>query len=990
MELKCFKSCIVLFFLIAPVLVVGQDVVSGTITDADQGGPLPGVNVVVKGTATGTTSDFDGNYELRVNSFPATLVFSFIGYATKELEVSGPSTLNVQLDETATGLEEVVVTGLATSVKRSNAANAVASVSADELTGRTPPQTLDGALAGKFTGAQITAASGAPGGGMSVKLRGVTSINGQGQPLYIIDGVYVNNNSIFAGGLNEVSNAAGGGASSTDSQDNASNRIADINPDDIQNIEILKGASASAIYGSRAAAGVIIITTKKGKSGKTKVNVSQALGWNEAVNLLGQRDWDAALAESVFGEGALYTAAESAGRLRDYEKEIYGEKGFITNTNLSISGGGDKTSFFGSFTNNEEEGIVKRTGASKQSFRLNLDHRITDHIKLAVTGNYIRSSADRGFFNNDNRNTTIGISLFNTRPWDYLLPDENGNYPDHPANASNPIQTRDLMTNNEAVSRLIAGGSLDVNIFRTDNQSLKLILKAGFDTYTLKNTVYFPRELQFMSPAVGGVDGLTAEGNTQNKDANYSAFLVHNFELDNDLRFTTQAGVTNEQFSQNTVRVTSTGLIASESNVDQAANTKVSQFRLLQEDSGFFVQEEMNYQDKIVATLGLRGDKSSNNGDANQFFYYPKASAAVNIHNFDFWNVEQLNQLKFRAAYGEAGNFAPYGALFTTYINSLISGNVGIITPTTLGDPSIQPERQKEFEVGLDAGLFNNKVTLELTWYNKKVEDLILQADNEPSSGYTFRWANAGALENKGGEIGINIDAFDTEDFSWDSGISWFKNKSKITKLTVNSFDTQGFGTGLGTFRIEEGKSATQIVGNDADGNVRVLGDAEPDFQMSFNNSFKYKNFSLSFLWHWKKGGDNVNLSRLLSDFGGTSGDYDEISLDPDGVINNGDYRIGAFLGGFADPFVEDASYLKLREIGLYYNLPSSTLERLFNGNVSTVKVGFSGHNIISIFDYNSYDPEVSNFGSTAAGIGIEVAPFPSSKRFMFHLSVGL
>ena len=990
MELKCFKSCIVLFFLIAPVLVVGQDVVSGTITDADQGGPLPGVNVVVKGTATGTTSDFDGNYELRVNSFPATLVFSFIGYATKELEVSGPSTLNVQLDETATGLEEVVVTGLATSVKRSNAANAVASVSADELTGRTPPQTLDGALAGKFTGAQITAASGAPGGGMSVKLRGVTSINGQGQPLYIIDGVYVNNNSIFAGGLNEVSNAAGGGASSTDSQDNASNRIADINPDDIQNIEILKGASASAIYGSRAAAGVIIITTKKGKSGKTKVNVSQALGWNEAVNLLGQRDWDAALAESVFGEGALYTAAESAGRLRDYEKEIYGENGFITNTNLSISGGGEKTSFFGSFTNNEEEGIVKRTGASKQSFRLNLDHRITDHIKLAVTGNYIRSSADRGFFNNDNRNTTIGISLFNTRPWDYLLPDENGNYPDHPANASNPIQTRDLMTNNEAVSRLIAGGSLDVNIFRTDNQSLKLILKAGFDTYTLKNTVYFPRELQFMSPEVGGVDGLTAEGNTQNKDANYSAFLVHNFELDNDLRFTTQAGVTNEQFSQNTVRVTSTGLIASESNVDQAANTKVSQFRLLQEDSGFFVQEEMNYQDKIVATLGLRGDKSSNNGDANQFFYYPKASAAVNIHNFDFWNVEQLNQLKFRAAYGEAGNFAPYGALFTTYINSLISGNVGIITPTTLGDPSIQPERQKEFEVGLDAGLFNNKVTLELTWYNKKVEDLILQADNEPSSGYTFRWANAGALENKGGEIGINIDAFDTEDFSWDSGISWFKNKSKITKLTVNSFDTQGFGTGLGTFRIEEGKSATQIVGNDADGNVRVLGDAEPDFQMSFNNSFKYKNFSLSFLWHWKKGGDNVNLSRLLSDFGGTSGDYDEISLDPDGVINNGDYRIGAFLGGFADPFVEDASYLKLREIGLYYNLPSGTLERLFNGNVSTVKVGFSGHNIISIFDYNSYDPEVSNFGSAAAGIGIEVAPFPSSKRFMFHLSVGL
>ncbi|GBF18329.1 MULTISPECIES: SusC/RagA family TonB-linked outer membrane protein [Arenibacter] len=990
MKQKLIKKNMFLFFLMAPLLLLAQDVVKGKVTDSSLGDPLPGVNVVIKGTTTGTTTDFDGNYELSVDNFPSILVFSSLGYASKEMQLSGPSTLNVALDESATGLEEVVVTGLATSVKRSNAANAVASVSAEELTGRTPPQTLDGALAGKFAGAQITAASGAPGGGMSVKLRGVTSINGQGQPLYIIDGVYVNNNSVYAGGLNEISNAAGGGASSTDSQDNASNRIADINPDDIQNIEILKGASASAIYGSRAAAGVIIITTKKGKAGKTKINVSQALGWNEAVNLLGQRNWTAALAESVYGEGALYTAAESAGRLRDYEKVIYGEKGFITNTNLSISGGGEKTSFFGSFTNNEEDGIVKRTGASKQSLRLNVDHRITDDIKLSLTGNYLKSSADRGFFNNDNSNTTIGVSLLFTRPWDYLLPDADGNYPDHPANSSNQIHTRDVMTNNESVSRLIAGGALDVNLFRNENQSLKMILKAGVDTYTLKTTVFFPRELQFMSPAVGGVDGLSSDGTTQNADANFSGFLVHNFRTDNELSFTTQAGVTNEQFSQNTVRVTSTGLIASEQNVDQAANVKVDQFRLEQEDAGFFVQEEVNYQDKIVGTLGIRGDKSSNNGDANKLFYYPKASLAANIHNFDFWNIEAMNQLKLRAAYGEAGNFAPNGALFTTYINSLISGNVGIITPATLGDPSIQPERQKEFEIGLDAGFFNNKVTLEFTWYNKKVEDLILQADNEPSSGYTFRWANAGALENKGAEIGLNVNAFDSENFSWDSGIIWFRNRSEITELTVASFDTQGFGTGLGTFRIEEGKSATQIVGNDENGNVVALGDAEPDFQMSFNNNFKYKDFTLSFFWHWKKGGDNVNLSRLLSDFGNTSADYDKMNLDPSGTLNNGDYRKSAFGGGFADPFVEDASYLKLREIGLYYNLPENALQKLFNGNVSNVKVGLSGHNIINIFDYNSYDPEVSNFGSTAAGIGIEVAPFPSSKRFMFHLSIGL
>ena len=184
-------------------------------------------------------------------------------------------------------------------------------------------------------------------------------------------------------------------------------------------------------------------------------------------------------------------------------------------------------------------------------------------------------------------------------------------------------------------------------------------------------------------------------------------------------------------------------------------------------------------------------------------------------------------------------------------------------------------------------------------------------------------------------EIGINANIFDTENFSWDFNTNWFKNTSEITELTVNSFDTQGFGTGLGTFRIEEGKSATQIVGNDVNGNVVVLGDAEPDFQMAFNNSFRFKEFTLSFLWHWKKGGDNVNLSRLLSDFGGTSADYDGLNIDPAGTTPNGDYRIGAFLGGNAEPFVEDASYLKLREIGLYYTIPTATLDNIFNGHIS-------------------------------------------------------
>jgi len=987
MKHNLIKRSVFLIFMTMPFVLLAQSVVKGTIEDASYGGPVAGANVIIKGTTVGAISDFDGNYEITVDSFPATLIFSSLGYGTKEVQVTSAGTINVSLAEAATGLDEIVVSGLATSIKRTNLANAVATVSATELAGTTPPKTLDGALAGKFTGAIVSANSGAPGGGMSIKFRGVTSINGNSQPLYIIDGVYLDNSSISSGGLNAVSQASGGGNAS--SQDNATNRIADINPDDIQTIEILKGASAAAIYGSRGAAGVVIITTKKGKSGKTKVNFSQGFGFNEAIRLQGQRDWTAALAESQYGEGALYTAAEAAGTLRDYEKEIFGEKGLISNTSISASGGSDKTTFFTGFSRNDEDGIVKNTGYKKSSFRLNVDHRFTENVKLALNTNYITSNADRGFFNNDNTGTTLGVALTATRPWDFLLPDENGNYPDHPNNSSNPLQTRDLMKNNERVNRFIVGGSLDINVYRNENSSLKLVSKAGIDTYTLAATVIFPKELQFQRPDQGGLNGVSAVSTTTNKNANYSTFLVHDWNLENDLSFNTQLGATNEQFSRNTVRVVATDLIASETNVDQGANQTVTQDRLEQEDFGFFVQESINYQDKLIGTIGLRGDKSTNNGDVNKLFYYPKASLAVNLNNFDFWNEDSfLSRLKLRAAYGEAGTFAVFGSLYTIYASTLIDSNVGIAVPLTRGNPNILPERQKELELGFDLGLIENRLSLEFTMYKKNVDDLLLLANTQPSSGFSTKWENAGELENKGVEIALNASIVQNDDFDWNAGLNWWKNKSEMVRMDVPAYNTGGFGTSLGTFRIEEGKSVTQIVGNNVDGDLVQLGNAEPDFQMSLSNNLNYKDFSLSFLWHWKKGGDNVNLTKLLSDFGGTSADYDDFTVDPNGQIKNGDYRInnGIFAGN-ATPFVEDASYLRLREIGLYYSVPSSTLNQWFGEAISNVKIGFSGNNLINIFDYNSYDPEVSNFGGNGLSTGVEVTPFPSSKRYMFHLS---
>ena len=367
-------------------------------------------------------------------------------------------------------------------------------------------------------------------------------------------------------------------------------------------------------------------------------------------------------------------------------------------------------------------------------------------------------------------------------------------------------------------------------------------------------------------------------------------------------------------------------------------------------------------------------------------FYYPKTSLALNLHNFDFWKFDKISQFKVRAAYGESGNFAPNGALYTSFGSTTIGGaGLGITLNGVLGDLNIKPEQQKELETGFDLGLMDNKVNLSFTWYKKQVDDLILNASTEPSSGFTSKFVNAGKLQNTGVEIGLNIEAFDTKDFKWNSSVNFWTNDSKITRLDIPAFNLGAFGATLGTFRIEQGKSATQIVGISETG-LKVHGDAEADFQMSFNNNLVYKDFELSFLWHWKQGGDNVNLSTLLFDLNGTTHDFDAKGLDPSGTLTNGPYRTSR-LGVSADVFVQDASYLRLREVGLSYNIPKVKLERWFGKSISGAKLGFSGHNLINIFKYNSYDPEVSNFGSNGISTGVEVLPFPSSKRFMFHLT---
>lgn len=986
---QLIRSLTLLAFIGLSSFLTAQNMLKGNVKDQD-GNALIGVTVSEKGSTNGALTDVNGNYELSFTKSEITVLFRYIGFADVEKAASASTgALDVAMKESTTQLDQVVITGLGTSVKRSNLANSVDYIDSQQLTGITNQSTMEGALYGKFKGANITSNSGAPGGGMSIRLRGVTAVLGSKQPIYIIDGVLLDN-STTGFGNNAISAAAGGGNQASN-QDDATNRIADIDPEDIESMEILKGSSAAAIYGAKAANGVVIITTKKGKNGKPVLGFSQTFGMTKATRLLGQRDWNRERAEAtVPGGGDLFEQNEN----RDYEDEVYGGTGLLTNTRVSLSGKKDNTSYFIGGTVKREDGIVENTGYDKSSVRANISQKFSDLFSMDFTSNYISSETDKGFFNNSNNNTTVGYALAFTYPWENLSADENGIYPAGGA-GSNVLETTDRVINRENVNRFIGGLKLNFNLLKRENQLLKLSVFGGYDNYSLSTTSIFPRSLSYFRTGQGleGVNGATVGSSGSNLNQNSNAILVHTYYTPSNTTFRTQVGLTQESTDYDVQRVVATNINGSETSLAQAGNRLVEHKRNQFIDQGFFIQEEVNFKDKIIGTLGVRADKSTRNGDVDKIYYYPKANIAFNVHELTSIGGEgsTINSLKLRVAYGEAGLFPSANNKITPFNATNIDGSSAVIPGNTLGDPTIGPQRNKELEFGTDVGLMDGKVFLDVTYYTRKSVDFLLNADLPLSSGYTGEFVNAGDLVNQGLEIGLSIKAMEKENFTWNTNINWWKNTSEVTRLDVDQTTTGGFANSLGTYLIQEGESITQIVGSyvaddcdgcdpDGDGLI-VYGNAEPDFNMSWLNSVNIGKFDINMLWHWKKGGDGINLSTLLYDLAGTTWDYDDTDLDPDGELTNSDYRVNNFFAGSPVGFVESTSYLRLREVAVYYKFDMSDKKAF-----SSFKIGVSGQNVINIFDYNSYDPEVSNFGNDALGNSVEVTPFPSSKRYNFHI----
>ena len=963
--------------------------------------PLTTVIVQVVGTSFQVLTNLDGRFTIQAPVGDVTLRFQNFGLATQDVLLSGGnSTVQVTMSYDVLNIGGIVVTGQATTVARRNLANAVSSITVDQIGGAPPAPSIEGLMAGKIAGAYIERNSGAPGGGISVRLRGASTINGVSEPLYVVDGMILSNVSI-PNALYEISASQSG--SSTKTQDDPVNRIADLNPNDIERIDILKGASAAALYGSRAANGVVIITTKRGQAGDTRIRFTQRFGTFDLSNKFGFRRWteqdalDAGLVTAATASD-FFNADGSPINTADMEDLVGGQNDVSHETSASISGGSDETQYFISGSWKNDKGIVAKTGFERQSLRINLSQRFSDRISLSTNTNLVRTSARRGLANNDNSGTSYYMVLpFTPSFFDLRADATTGEFPENPYERSNPLQTIALFENNETVWRLTGSVNLNLNLLSSERNSVRASVLAGVDHFTQKNVLFSPPELEFEPN--DGLPGTSVLSNSDNRNITLGTNIVWGYNTA-DYGSTLTFGIQYEDSELDIVRTIAKGLTAGQRNVSSGVQTTVIQERLLVRDLGFFAQEELLALDeRAFLSVGLRADRSSVNGDSNKYFWYPKAAASYRFDDVAGW----LEGLKVRVALGQSGNQPLYGQRFTALdATQIVAGLSGLVVKGIAGDPTLTPERQTEIEAGLDLTLFGGRAQLEITAYRKNITNLILERTPAPSTGFATQIFNGGEARVEGLEIGLFMTPIQSGGFEWISQTTFHGGRSEVLSLPVPAFEVGGFGTGLGAFRIEVGRSMTQIVaeaGQDSNGDAIVaqVGDATPDFRVGFSNGFTFGRLTIGTLLDWSHGASILNLTRLLADFGSNAADHtantrERTLSDAAGTVvtlGDGEYRLTNWQqGNDTRGYIEDASYVKIRELSISYDIPGEFLESILGGGVESGSITFSARNLHTWTGYTGVDPEVSNFGNEPIARNIDVAPYPASRSLW--LSVDL
>ena len=981
--------------------------VTGKIVEAGNGAPIGSAQIQIKGTTTGTLARDDGTFTIIAPAQAITLTVRRIGFPPLDIPVAATdNAITITMARDPLKLEEIVVTGLATGMSRRNLANSVATVSGEEVS-RVPATSIENALQGKVAGAQIQQNTGAPGGGNRIRLRGITSLTSTANPLYVVDGIVTSDIGI-APGINRVTKASGSVSIAVASQESPVNRIADLNPNDIESVEVLKGAAASAIYGSKASAGVILITTKRGRGGKPAFTVRTGAGTASLAYKEGSRHFtkieDAyAVFAPIAGtpQRAAVDQLFDANRQLDYEELAFGENPLNWETSLGVSGGNEQTRYLISGLLKYDGGIAKNTYARKQSIRVNLDQNFGRKWVATINGEVLRNNNDRGLFGNDNSGNSIYYTITKIPSWLDLRKRPDGSYPASPFHASNPFQTMDMFQNEETVWRSITSGRLTYQAYTSDRNQVQLVGVGGFDVFNQKNFVFSPPELFYEDD--DGFTGLNGLSYGQNVNKNLNLNAVHVFTpAGRSFTATTSIGSQYETRDLDVSRTVSENLLSGLPNLRDGTRRDLDEQAESVEDFGMFAQHEFLWKERLLLTAGIRADRSTNNGDTGKYFYYPKASAS---YRFICLVPGFLEEAKVRAAVGESGNQPTFGQKFTNLNSGSIGGIGGFTIGTTAGSSDLRPERQREYEAGVDLAMFGNTATVEVTAFERRISDLLLDRTLPPSSGLGSQRFNGGEMRVRGLESSINIIPRQFAGVQYTGRINFAMNRAKIMDLPVPPFL---FSTAqVGAVRIEEGKSPTQLIGNDTvsvagktpDGRDSVglkvgqvvpvvMGDGNPDYTIGFGNDFRWKALSASILIDRQQGGMLAAGTWRHYDLGGNSRDYDVIT--PSGE-RLGDQRVRVYRN-VTRVYYQDASFTKLREVTLGARIPRSWLSRVRGMNgVTGAEFTLSGRNLFWWTPYRGGDPEFSNFGAGNDNLqrNRELAAYPASRSFWLNLNLG-
>lgn len=1003
--MKNFFRLLIVFLVFIPCSLMAQDnTVTGKVIDESNGSALVGATVKLKGTQKGTATSKDGEFTLSAPG-KGVLIVSNVGYVTMEMPINGRGVVDIALKVDNSNLNEVVVIGYL-SKKRKDLTGAVTTVNGDDLK-NIPIASPDQLLQGKAPGVQISSMSGTPGGGVSVNVRGTSSFSPNSpasQPLYIIDGIFVNNTPLSSAGYGTEQQYA--------------NPLADLNPSDIETISILKDANATSIYGSRGANGVVIITTKRGKlNSKSKINFNTYYGQAKPHRLpqVTNGPQTATLLNEVWinnGNSPTELPYPDPASLPTYNRipYMFDNNAPTSNIDLNITGGGAKTTFYLGGTLFKQEGIVRPLSFDRGSIRLNLDHQVNKNLRISTSNTIVRTH--REIVANDNSTGVMlsGIGLSTLYPT--FNSDGSYNY-----NTPLPNAVVQIKENDETST----GTRLISNVFAEYQIIPKLYFKSSW-------SVDFNDAMNraFNSTILNG-PGQPANGyNANNRQITWinEQTLRYSFNAGDKHQFNALIGNSAQKTTLNSFAVGASNypnddlrFLSAASQADfwsggEEENTLVS----------VFGRVDYTFNDKYILDFNMRGDASSKFGANNRWGIFPGAGFAWKMIEESFMKTQHIfSDLKLKTSYGITGSqesIADYASKGLWTGNDNYLGQPGT-RPSQLANPNLKWEQTSQFNIGVEFSLFGGVIDGEFDYYNKLTKGMLINQPVPTSTGFSSIASNAGDISNKGVELGLNAHLVREKDFSWDVGFNISHNKNLIVKLDIPYFEpfSRKFilfeqGHAVNSFwlwkQLKVDPATGDAVYEDVDKNGviddrdrLILGDNQPKLFGGLNSTLRYKGFDFSFLFNFETGQSIVNWSTFFMVHGGNRSNastgkatWGFYSKQLERWQNPGDITDIPRMGGpnkqnnygrYTSRALEDGSYARLKNISLGYSIPTTFISKI---GLNNARIYFSATNLLTFTKYSGLDPEINAGGGKGTVGGVEMFTVPQPETWQAGLSI--